>query len=74
MEKFGYRNAAYLLGGSIIGGTGSVPLLWGGASGDFLLMSLKFGGLLLSAACTAAATVYGKYLMEKWVNRKKLKP
>lgn len=59
MEKLSSDRLQAFVGGSIAGGTCSVSLLFTGGAHDWLMIALKFSGLLIAAATTGMATLLG---------------
>jgi hypothetical protein len=59
MEKLSSDRLQALIGGGVAGGTCSIALLFSGGAHDWLMIALKFGGLLIAAAATGMATLLG---------------
>lgn len=71
MDKLSKGDIAIFWGSYIAGGTASVPLLWTGSPNDWLMVGLKFLGLLGAGMATAFAAVIGKHLADKLIKKNK---
>lgn len=72
MDKLSKSDLAILWGSGIAGGTASIPLLWTGSANDWVLIALKFLGIIASAGATAFTGILFKYYGEQMVRRIKI--
>lgn len=73
MDKFSKSDLAVFWGSGIAGGTASIPLLWTGSAADWIMIGLKFVGLIGAAATTAFTGVLFKYYGDQLVMRIKMR-
>lgn len=71
MDKWNKADIAIFFGCFCSGGTACVPLLF--ATGPFVVVALKYLGLLAAGVTTGFAGIIGKYLAEEFIKNRKRK-
>lgn len=71
MDRSDKGDLAIFWGSFCMGGTASIHLLWSGTSGDWVLVGLKFLGLLGAGVTTGFAGIIGKHFAQEFIKERK---